>query len=138
MKTKWRVGQQSPQNTWHQVYHLCTEGDNLEILPRGFIMQRQILINVIFVAYVLNLLLNTQRKMEPGFRLMTVARYMVLPLISWYHCLDPTVRDILRVHCNRTTIKQYTLNPTYFFYAICSVITLSVAHVGLSLLMSLT
>ena len=30
---------------------------------------------------------------------MTVARYIVLPLISRYHCVDPTNRDIARVHC---------------------------------------
>ena len=50
------------QNTWLQVAHLCTDCFNLEILPRGFVMQRQILINVIiFFAYVLYLPLNTQR-----------------------------------------------------------------------------
>ena len=62
LKTKWRVGQRSTQNTWLLVAYLCTDGFNLEILPRGFVMQSQILINVIiFVAYVLNLPLNTQR-----------------------------------------------------------------------------
>ena len=61
MKTKWRVGQWSPYNTWLQVYYLCTEGFNLEILPCGFAMQHQILINVIiYIAYMLNLPLNTQ------------------------------------------------------------------------------
>ena len=72
-------------------------------------MQHQILINVIiFVAYVLNLLLNTQRShilahnaLENGawFWLMTDARYIALPLISRYHCLDPTNRDISGLHC---------------------------------------
>ena len=33
------------------------------------------------------------------FWLMTDARYIVLPLISRYHCLDPTNCDISRVHC---------------------------------------
>ena len=43
-------------------FSLCTDGFNLEILPPDFVMQRQILINVIvFAAYVLNLPLNTQR-----------------------------------------------------------------------------
>ena len=30
---------------------------------------------------------------------MTVARYIALPLISRYHCLDPTNRDISGLHC---------------------------------------
>ena len=30
---------------------------------------------------------------------MTVARYIALSLISRFHCLDPTNRDISRVHC---------------------------------------
>ena len=76
MKTKWWVGQRSPQNTWLQVDYLCADSFNLEILPCGFVMQRQILVYVIiFVAYVLNLLLTgkaplspiTCEKMEPGF-----------------------------------------------------------------------
>ena len=61
VKTKWRVEQRSPQNTWLQVDCLYTDGLNLEILTRGFVMQRQILINVIiFVAYMLNFPLNIQ------------------------------------------------------------------------------
>ena len=34
---------------------------------------------------------------------MTDARYIALPLISRYHCLDPTNRDISGLHC---TIQQ--------------------------------
>ena len=34
------------------------------------------------------------------FGLMTVARYIALSLISRYHCLDPTNRDISALHCN--------------------------------------
>ena len=50
------------KNECLQVDYLCQDGFNSEILPNGFVMQHQILINVIiFVAYVLNLLLNTQR-----------------------------------------------------------------------------
>ena len=30
---------------------------------------------------------------------MTVARYVALSLISRYHCLDPTNRDISGLHC---------------------------------------
>ena len=33
------------------------------------------------------------------FWLMSVTRYIALSLISQYHCLDPTNRDISRVHC---------------------------------------
>ena len=33
------------------------------------------------------------------FGLMTVARYIALSLISRYHCLDPTNRDISGLHC---------------------------------------
>ena len=71
-------------------------------------MQRQILINVmIFIAYALNLPLNTQRphhrshrwKTLPGFWLMAVARYIALPLISRYLSMDPTNRDISGLHC---------------------------------------
>ena len=62
LKTKWRVGQRSTQNTWLQVTYFCTDGFNLEILPCGLVMQRQIVINVIiFVAYMLHLPLNTHR-----------------------------------------------------------------------------
>ena len=62
VKTKWRVGQRSPENACFQVDYLCTYGFNLENLRHGFEMQCQILINVIiFVAYMLNLPLNTQK-----------------------------------------------------------------------------
>ena len=62
VKTKWRVGQRSPQSTWLQVDYLCTNGFNLEVLSRGFVIQRQILIIVIiFIAYVLNLPRNMQK-----------------------------------------------------------------------------
>ena len=54
---KWRVEQ-----WWLQVDFLCTDDFYLEILPCGFVMQRQIMINVIIlVAYMLNLLLNMQK-----------------------------------------------------------------------------
>ena len=33
---------------------------------------------------------------------MTVARYIALSLISRYHCLDPTNRDISGLHCIQT------------------------------------
>ena len=47
---------------WLQVDYLCQDGFNSENLPNSFVMQHQILINIIiFVAYVLNLPLNTQR-----------------------------------------------------------------------------
>ena len=71
-------------------------------------MQLQILMNVIiFVAYMLNLPLKkkktiiTHNAMENGawFWHMTDARYIALPLLSRYHCLEPTNRDISRVHC---------------------------------------
>ena len=109
------------KTTWLQVDFLCTEGFNSEILLRGFVMHRQIMINVnIFVAYVLNLPLNTER---PNYRsnaqvngtwfwLMTDAWYIALPLISWYHCLDPTSRDISRVHCISSISRWATLWPS--------------------------
>ena len=96
------------KNEWLQVDYLCQDGFNSENLPNGFVMQHQILINVIiFVAYVLNLPLNTQRSHSRSqragngawFWLMTDARYIALPLISRYHCLDPTNRDISGLHC---------------------------------------
>ena len=34
------------------------------------------------------------------FGLITVARYIALSLISRYHCLDPTNRDISGLHCS--------------------------------------
>ena len=40
------------------------------------------------------------------FWLMTDARYIALPLISRYHCLDPTNRDISGLHC--TTLDWLT------------------------------
>ena len=103
VKTKWWVGQLTQQNTWLQVDYLCTEGFNLEILPCSFVMQSQILINVIiFVAYVLNLLPNMQKPhyrsqharkwslilahdSHPIYRALT---YIVVPLLGphqlWY------------------------------------------------------
>ena len=61
---------------------------------------------MIFVAYELNLPLNmekphyrSQRANGAWFGLMTVARYIALSLISRYHCLDPTNRDISGLHC---------------------------------------
>ena len=104
VKTKWRAGKWSPQNSMASSWFLCTDGFNSEILPRGFVMQCQILINVnIFVAYELNLPHTKSLlllAMRWKFWLMTDARYISLPLISRYHCLDTTNRDISRVHCN--------------------------------------
>ena len=46
----------------YMVYFLCTDGFNLERLPCVFVMQHQIMINVIIlVAYMLNLPLNMQK-----------------------------------------------------------------------------
>ena len=53
---------------------------------------------MIFIAYELNLPLNIE-KHGAWFGLMTVARYIALSLISRYHCLDPTNRDISGLHC---------------------------------------
>ena len=41
---------------------------------------------------------------------MTVARYIALSLISRYHCLDPTNRDISGLHCIK---YQYTRKFLY-------------------------
>ena len=38
------------------------------------------------------------------FGLMTVARYIALSLISRYHCLDPTNRDISGLHCTACAV----------------------------------
>ena len=100
----------STKYTWLQVDFLSTDVFNSDILPRVFLMQRQILINVnIFVAYVLNLPLNTQRShyhsqragkwnlilahdRRPIYRAPT---YIAVPF------LDPSNRDVSRVHCIR-------------------------------------
>ena len=37
---------------------------------------------------------------------MTDARYIALPLISRYHCLDPTNRDISGLHCINKELNQ--------------------------------
>ena len=83
-----------------QVIFLCTDGFNSEIIPRGR-MQRQILINVnIFVAYVLNLPLNAQR---PHYRPKRAGKWNLIlaqhrrPI--YRQCLDPTNREISRIHC---------------------------------------
>ena len=105
------------KKTWLQVDYLCTDGFNSEILPRGFVLQCQILKNVIFVAYVLNLPLKhigpiiAHNALENGawFWLVTDARYIALPLISRYHRLDPTNHDISRVHCSMTHVTRVSL-----------------------------
>ena len=67
------------------------------------VLQRQLLISdMIFVAYELNLPLNMEKPLLVNgawFGLMTVVRYITLSLISRYHCLDPTNRDISGLHC---------------------------------------
>ena len=94
-KQKWRVGQRSTQNTWLLVAYLYTDGFNLEIVTCGFVMQRQILINVIiFVAFVLNLPLNTQRPYHHS----QLAGKLGLDFGSWQ---SP---DISRSHLYRGTI----------------------------------
>ena len=67
---------------------------NLEILQHSFVMEREILINVIiFIAYVLNSSLNIKS---------CIIAHNALPLIvSGYHCLDLTNQDIWRVHCRK-------------------------------------
>ena len=54
-----------------------------------------------FAAKHAKSLIIAHNALENGawFWLMTVGRYIALPLISRYHCLDPTNRDISRVHC---------------------------------------
>ena len=97
------------QNTWLQVAYLCTGGFNLEILPRGFVMQRQILINVIiFVAYMLNLPLNTQR---PYHRSQRTGK-LGLDFGSWQ---SP---DISRSHLYRSTIAWTPPTTIYREYTV--------------------
>ena len=64
------------KKTWLKVDYLCTDGFNWEILPRGFVMQCHILKNVIiFVAYVLNLPLNTHR---PHYRSQRAGKWSLI------------------------------------------------------------
>ena len=49
------------------------------------------------------------------FWLMTDARYIALPLISRYHCLDPTNRDISGLHC----IMAADVRPTLYHGCWC-------------------
>ena len=71
---------------------------------------------------MLNLPLNTQRSHSRSqragngawFWLMTDARYIALPLISRYHCLDPTNRDILGLHCTQC-FASYFMCPGNIF-----------------------
>ena len=44
------------------------------------------------------------------FGLMTVARYIALSLISRYHCLDPTNRDISGLHCRNNLPIWYQVH----------------------------
>ena len=103
MKTKWRVEQWSPQNTWLQVAFLCTDGFNLEILPCGFGMQHQIMINVIIlVAYMLNLPLNMQK---PHYYSQCARKWS---LISAY--------DSCLIYCAPTYIAVPLLGPHQLQY----------------------
>ena len=97
------------KTTWLQVDFLSTDGFNSEILPCGFVMQRQILINVnislptcLICPYTYKGPITAHNALENGtwFRLMTDAQYIALSLTSRNHYLDPTNRDISRVHCN--------------------------------------
>ena len=108
VKTRWRIGHWS-QNTWLQVAYLCTDIFNLVILPRDFVMQRQILINVvIFVACVLNLLLNPQR---PHYRWQRAGKWSLI-FGSWQ---SP---DILRSHFYRSTIAWTPPTAIYREYTV--------------------
>ena len=93
----------SAKKTWPQIDFLCTDSFNSEILPLFLVMQSQIWINFnIFVAYVLNLLPNTQR---PQLSLTT--RWKMEPDSgSWQ------MPDISRSHLYRGTIA-WTHQPRY-------------------------
>ena len=81
-----------------KLIFLCTAGFNLEILPRDFVKQHQFLINVnIFVAYVLNLPLNTHR---PHCRSQRAGKWsLILALI--YHVPTYIAVPLLGPHQSR-------------------------------------
>ena len=107
------------------IDYLWTDSFDSEILPCGFVMQCKVfLIHVIlFTVYVLNLPLNTQRPFYRSqcagkwfwFWFMTDARYIVLPLILWDHCLDPTNGNISRVHCTGNHDIQLILTTMVYY-----------------------
>ena len=106
------------------VDYLCKDGFNLEILQRGctatltFDKWHDIrCLRAEFTAKHEKSPIIAHNALVNGawFGLMTVARYIALSLISWYHCLDPTNRDISGLHCiwhnmvilwNSHTVKQ--------------------------------
>ena len=78
---------------------------------------------MIFVAYELNLPLTWKSPIiahnalvNAWFGLMTVARYIALSLISRYHCLDPTNRDISGLHCILNSIILIFLTLVSFLW----------------------
>ena len=83
------------KKTWLQFDYLCQDCFDSEILPRSFCLCAE------FAAKHTKAPIIAHNVLENGawFWLMTDARYIVLPLISRYHCLDPTNHDISRVHC---------------------------------------
>ena len=85
--------------SWPWAWPLCShdgvgECAGYSVLPiyRGRVYRG---IGYIAIAIVHNALEN-----GVWFWLKTVTRYIALSLISRYHCLDPTSRDISRVHCS--------------------------------------
>ena len=94
--------------TWLQVAYLCTDGFSLEFY-HAFVMQRQILINVmIFFAYALNLPLNTQRPHHRSQR----AGKLGLDFGSWQ---SP---DISRSHLYRGTFPWTPPTAIYRAYTV--------------------
>ena len=102
------------KTTQLQVDFLCTDGFNSEILPRGFVIQHRILINVnIFIALCAEfatkhtkapLSLTTHWKMEPNFR-------------SWQ------TPDISRSHLYCSTIAWTPPTAIYREYTVLSQVT---------------
>ena len=90
-------------------FKLIIYAKNSENLPNGFVMQRQILINVImFVAYMLNLPLNTQRSHSRSQR----AGKREPDLASWQ------TPDISRSHLYRGTIAWTPPTAIYREYTV--------------------
>ena len=103
--------QWSPQNTWLQVDYLCIDDFNLEILPHGFVMQCQILINKLYSFSTCWICRHTRNspiivgnalKYGRWFCHLTVPNiwhsHLYHGTIPW-DCLDPTKYSIYGVHC---------------------------------------
>ena len=106
-KTKWQVRQRSPQkymaSSW-LIYAQTALTSAARFCNATSYFDKCHYIRCLHAGFAAKhtkapLSLLTRWRMESDFWLMTVALYIALPLTSRYHCLDPTNRDISRVHC---------------------------------------